>query len=338
MFFSKKKSIVGVDIGTSYIKVAQVTHESKYKVLDTYGMVNVAGQIDMHNNDAAILQTANALKTLLSQAGVTSRRCVASLPNSAVFTSVIDMPKMSQKELDSAIKFEAKKYVPLPFADVSLSWSVLSASDNDKLKVLLIAVPKQVRESYLKVFETAGLELEIVEIEALALIRSLVVDTTKNDVIIDIGAKNTGLNTIKQGLLQLTRNLNIGGDTITDKIAQSLNISMVRAEQFKKDFGVTQSTFLPEAIKPVLNIIKNEVRQLLTIYQSHNFRVDSIILTGGGANLPGIVEFFASDLAANVVLGNALAGVAYHKETEAVLQRFQTQLPIAIGLGLRNED
>jgi type IV pilus assembly protein PilM len=336
MFFSKQKSILGVDIGTSYIKIAQVTH-GQTKVLDTYGIVNIGGKIGTETPEASIHDTAALLANLMTQARVSTKRCVASLPNSSVFTSVIDMPAMTSSELGSAMQYEAKKYVPLPFAEVNLSWSIIAEDkDNKTLKVLLIAVPKQVKNNYLRLFELAGLQLEIIEIEALALIRSLIIDDSKNSVIIDIGAKATGLNIIKNGLLQLTRNMNIGGDTITDHIAQSLNVTPGRAEQFKKDFGVSQSDFLPEAIKPVLAAIKNEAKQLIGIYQAHNLHLDNVVMVGGGSQLPGITGAF-QDLGLPVTLGNPLANLAFPQAGEPLLKRFSLQLPIAVGLALRNE-
>lgn len=335
--FAKKNSILGVDIGTSNIKVAQITHGNQ-AVLETYGMVNVAYQLGGKDDNIAIAQMAGVLKSLLQKAGVTARRCVISFPNSAVFSSVIQLPKMSEKEMASAVEFEAKKYVPLSLAEIDLSWTPIGDNNAspDGQKILLTAVPKQITHNYMKVFALAGLSPEIGEIEALALIRSLIGNASINCVIIDIGSRSTGLNIIENGFLRLSRNLNIGGDTITDKIAQSLNISQFRAEQFKKDFGVSSATFIPDTIKPVLNLIKNEVKQLLTIYQSQNIRVEKILLVGGGANLPGIAGFF-EDLKVAVELGNPLKAVAYNQNLEPVLKRSALSLPIAIGLALRNE-
>ncbi len=336
MFFSKTKSIVGVDIGTSYIKVAQITH-GETKVLDTYGVVNVSSQISS-SQEAGIRETANVLVNLLNRAGVSTRRCVASLPNSAVFTSVIDMPKMSEGELASAMQFEAKKYVPLPFAEVKIDWAIISeAPETNSMKVMLIAVPNQVKNNYQAVFKQAGLDLEVIEIEALALIRSLIIDAGQNNVIIDIGAKATGLNVVKDGLLQLTRSLNVGGDTITERIASSLNITFARAEQFKKEFGVNGSNFLPETIRPVLDVIKSEIKQLMSVYKSHNVTINNIMLVGGGSQLPGTVDYF-KDLGGNVILGNPLAQIAYPKSIEPVLVRAKAQLPVALGLALRTEN
>src|SRR3989344_143238 len=249
MFFSKSNKVLGVDIGSSNIKIAEVEFSNpKLARLVTYGMVNSPYAINGVNGSTAIPQIAQILKTLCARAGVSIKQCVISLPNSSVFTSIVELPKMSDKEMNSAVEFEAKKYVPLSLADVDLAWSPVeeSASSQTSQKILLTAVPKQITKDYRQIFSLAGLELIAGEIEALSLIRSLIGNQSTNCVIIDIGAKSTGLNIIENGYLRLSRNMNIGGETITKKISQTLNISFLRAEQFKKDFGVRKNTFLPE--------------------------------------------------------------------------------------------
>lgn len=338
MFFSKKQVVtLGVDIGTSDIKIAQVTHGEQMN-LDTYGIVNLSKHIGSLSGTQAITETANILKELCRQAEVTTKRCGTSLPNSAVFTSVIEMPAMSDKELSSAMEFEAKKYIPLPFSEVAPSWTIVSKNPtNNTVNVLLTAVSRQLRESYLKIFELAGLELEFIDIEALALIRSLVGNEKKNSVIIDIGAKTTGINFVKDGYLHLTRNMNIGGDTITARVAQTMNINPIRAEQFKKDFGVSQTSFIPKAILPILEQIKNEAKQMIGIYQSNLVQTNSIILSGGGSNIPGIVEYF-EDLRIPVEVASPLKRVHFALAAEPVLKKFALHLPIAIGLALRESN
>jgi type IV pilus assembly protein PilM len=283
---------------------------------------------------------ANLLKNLCQKAKVETNKCIISFPNSSVFTSVIELPIMNKNELDKAVEFEAKKYVPLSINDVDLSWSIIGAdplnTSESKQKVLLTAVPKQVTKYYLEIFSLANLKPIVGEIEALALIRSLIGNKLINCAIIDIGAKCTGINIVEKGLLRLSKNLNIGGETITKKIAETLNITQPRAEQFKKDFGIQKSTFLPDSIKPVLSLIKDELKQLLNILQSHSDGLDKLILAGGGANLPGIVDFF-SDLGMKVEIGNPLQGVGYKEDLKEILQRNELSLPIAIGLGLRKE-
>ncbi|MBP9686548.1 MAG: type IV pilus assembly protein PilM [Candidatus Doudnabacteria bacterium] len=336
-FFKKRPSILGVDIGTSDIKIVQLTHTGERPHLDTYGIVNLSYQLNTDDSNAVVAKAADILKQLVEHAGATTKRCVISLPNSAVFTSIIDMPDLSEKDLEKAIQFEAKKYVPLPISEVILSWSVVGRNEAAKTRsILLTAVPKHLQESYLKLFALAGLELEVIEIEALALIRSLIFDTQSNHVIIDIGAKSTGINFIKEGFLQLSRSVNVGGDTITSQIGQVLNISQSRAEQFKKDFGISGGSFIPEAVRPVLETIRNETKQLFTIYQARGVNVGKIVLVGGGSALPGLVEFFA-ELGVPVELGDPLRSLAYPPAVETVLRRYALHLSVAIGLAMNKE-
>ncbi len=336
MWFGKDKSILGIDIGTSTIKMVQIDQDKKS--LKTYGIVDLIEPITAQTSTEVIDQTAQLLSSLISKAGATTRKSAVSLPNSAVFTSVIELPKMADSELEQALGFEAKKYIPLPLSEVSLTWTnIADDAATSTMKILLIAVPKMTRDVFLKIFQQAGLDLEVVEIEPLALVRSLVTDISKNDVIIDIGAKVTAINFIKQGLLQLTRTINVGGDTLTDKIAQSLNLQFDRAEQFKRDFGLNNTEFLPETLKPVLSSIKQEVKQVIDIYKSHSINTDRIVLVGGGSQMPGITEFF-KDLVPEVVLGSVLSRINYDSNIESPLKRYSTQLPIAIGLALREND
>ena len=333
MLFSSKKSILGIDIGTTNIKIAQITTDGDKHVLDTYGLVDVAFEID-EKKEEVINQTVQVLNILMQKAGVTTKKVVASLPNSAVFTSVLDMPKMSDVELKNAVEFEAKKYVPLPMSELTLSWTIVEKFPDGHSTVLITAVPNNILRSYLKIFELSKLEPQALEIEALALIRSVIGDDKGNNLLIDIGARTTHLNITEKGNLLLTRNIPVGGESITEKIAQSLKITVARAEQFKKEFGINQASLIPETIKPILMNIKQEAMQLQSIYRARSKSFDKIILVGGSANLPGLAEFF-SDLGPKVIKGDALNRLTYNQELKPLLQQYSGNLAVAIGLALR---
>ncbi len=333
MFFSHNKSILGIDIGTTNIKIVQITTKDNQHILDTYGLVNVSFDID-ENREDIVNKTVVVLKNLMQKAGVTTNKIVASFPNSAVFTSVIEMPALKESELKSAIEFEAKKYIPLPISEMTLSWTILEKTPVGGSKVLITAVPNTILRSYLKIFEMAKLDPVALEIEALALIRALVSENQGSILLIDIGAKATHLNIVENGNLLLTRNVPVGGETITNKIAESLKISAARAEQFKKDFGLNQASLIPETIKPILMTIKGEARQLQGIYQAKSKKFDKIIVVGGTANLPGLNDFF-SDLGPTIVNGDPLAKLSYAPEIKNILSQYSTNLTVAIGLALR---
>jgi type IV pilus assembly protein PilM len=354
MLFSKPKGHLGVDIGTSNIKIVQLRPQGDKFVLETYGLVNVAFQLSTRDSGQAIRHTADMLKQLAEKSQVTTNKIVASLPNSVVFTSVIEIPKIPDDEMKAAVESEAKKYVPLPLEEVALSWVTIQEKPKVNLdtnlgsisqpagagninKILLTAVPTIVVENYLKVFELAGMDAQALEIEALAMIRSLVGDDSDTMLVIDIGAKNTSVNLIDNGYLRLSKNLGVGGDTITTSIAKSLNISFVRAEQFKKDFGMSaQGQQLPQIMRPILDIIKNEAAQLVSLYESRGDKIDKILLSGAGSKIPSLSQYL-NTLNKPVVLANPWARVVYPEKLRPIIEPLGLNLAVATGLAMRHK-
>ena len=335
MFFSKKKSVLGVDIGTTSLKIVQVSDNdgSSPQVLETYGMVNTPFEVDNMAPDS-VDKVSSVLINLLNKAGVTTDKAVASMSNSAVFTSVIEMPTLTDAELNNAVRFEAKKYIPLPLDEVNMSWTALDKTPDGKTVVLVTAAQKALVLNYQRIFKAAKLDLLSIDIEALALIRSVIGDDKGSVLMVDIGARSTHLNIIEKGSLLLTRNVPVGGETITNTIARALKISYVRAEQFKKDFGINQSSVVPEAIKPILMQIKGEAQQLISIYRARSRVFDKMIIVGGGASLPGLDSFFG-DLGPKVIHGDPLSRITYNPELKPLLEQYSGSLAVAIGLALR---
>jgi type IV pilus assembly protein PilM len=334
MFFSSNKSVLGIDIGTTNIKLVQISHDGKKYLLDTYGMVDVAFEID-ERKEANIQKTVSVLQMLIAKSGVTTKKVMASLPASVVFTTIIVLPRMKDSELQNAVEFEAKKYVPLPLSEVTLSWTSAPEENPENNRVLITAVPNNILKGYLRIFELAKLQPQALEIESLSLMRALVGSDNSNILMIDIGAKNTHLDIIERGNLVLTRNVPIGGETITNKIASSLNITPARAEQFKKEFGMNQVSIIPEMVKPILLNIRQEVIQVQSIYHARGKTFDKIILVGGGANLPGFAEYL-SDLGPQVSKGDPLSQITFNPQLEPLLREYSTSLAVAIGLAMRS--
>jgi len=349
MLFSKPKSQLGLDIGSSNIKVVQLRPKDDKFILETYGLVNFSYEIAGQDN-VTLEQTAQLIKNLLKTAKVSSDQVVASLPNSAVFTSVIEIPKIPESEMKSAVEFEAKKYVPLPLSEVALSWSIiknkkfkitkdtnlgsLNGSDN-KVKILLTAVPTAILENYLKVFKIVGLQPQALEIEAISLIRSLVGEDEGTVLLIDIGAKSSSINLVDSGYLRLSKSLNVGGDTVTSGISQSLSVNFARAEQFKKDFGLSnKTTQIPQMMRPILDVIKNEATQLISLFESTGERIDKIILSGGSAKLPNLKQYFAT-LGKPVVLANPWSKIVYPSNLAPIVEPLGLNLVLAVGLAMR---
>jgi type IV pilus assembly protein PilM len=348
MIFSKQKSQLGIDIGTSNIKLVELKASESNFALSTYGIASAAYNLSGKDSGTAITQTAKVIRELVKRSGATTNKAVASLPNNVVFTSVIELPKIPENELKKAVEFEAKKYVPLPLEEVALSWSILAdnpskstgesylgAPPDDKQKVLLTAVPSLVIDNYVKMFSEAGLEPQALEIEALALIRSVIGDDAGAILLIDVGAKGTSVNVVDNGYLRFSKSLGVGGDTITQSLAQSLSVNFARAEQFKKDFGMTAAgAQIPQVIRPVLDMVKNEASQLINLFESHGNRMTKIILSGAGSRLPGLVEYFGT-LGKPISLAEPWSKINYPPDLKPVVNPLGINLAVAIGLAMR---
>jgi len=344
--FSKSTSLLGIDIGTSYIKAVQLKPVIDKFQLESYGVVNVVYPTESQIKFDAITQTAEILKALHERAGFTTKKVAVSVPSNVAFVSILNFPPMAEKEMQKSVEYQARKYIPLPINDVNLGWQILEEvappkvpNQKDgapKIKVLLTAVPKNVINNYMRVMELADYEVAALEIESLSLIRSLTNGTDKeNIIVIDIGAKATILSFINQGSLQATRHLTIGGDTITSSIANSMGISLERAEQMKRSsFGPSSVTPAVQIVKNIIELIKVEISQFIKMTENQNKGSTKLVLTGGGSKLPGLADEFSS-LTLAVKEGNPLEGLIFEPQLENKLSALSAQLAVAIGLAMR---
>lgn len=347
---SKPDSLIGVDIGTSFIKAVQIKQALDKFELESYGVVNVVYPTESQMKFDAITQTAEIIKALHHRAGFTTKKVAVSLPSNVAFVSILNFPPMTEKEMQKSVEYQAKKYIPLPIADVNLGWQVveetkiLKTPDKDspelatKVKVLLTAVPKNVINNYLKVMEAVGYEVLALEIESMSLVRSLVPPGDKSSyVILDIGARSTILSFISQGSLQVTRHLTIGGDSITASIANSMGISLERAEQMKRNrFEPNSLTPSVQIVKNVIDLIKFETQQFIKMTENQSKNPVKLVLTGGGSKLPGLDRELGA-LAVEVSEGNPFARVSFDQKLSDKMGVLSAQLAVAIGLAMRND-
>lgn len=344
--FNPKQSFVGIDIGTSSIKAVQMGEDNDRPRLMTYGYIEQ--HVDIVKNDATVGQQAvvAGLKTLMKEAKITTNRAVAALPSFTVFSSIISLPLMTRKELNSAVRFEAKKFVPMPIDDLVLDWKLLKDSGTPaterapkNLRVLITAAPKTLVQRYNTMFKAAGLQIEALDTEAFALERALVGNDPASVMIVDIGATATDIAIIVDGIPLINRSIDVGGDTITKSIAQSLNIDRDRAEQFKRDFGLSfgqQTSQVPKTIEFVLSSILNEIRFVLNLYRSQSSAaVEKIILAGGSSFLLNLPTYLEKTLSIKTFVGDPWARSVYPVELKPILQEIGPRFSVAIGLAMR---
>jgi len=348
--FNPKQSYVGVEIGSSGIKVVQLGLDNQRPRLMTYGYIEQP--IDIIKNDAATSRDSviSALKSVLHESKVTTNKAVAALPSFTVFSSIISLPMMSRKELNSAVRFEAKKFVPMPIDELVLDWKLLKENHDPKtpaqaqapknLRVLITAAPKSLVRRYIEIFKAAGLQITDLETEALALERSLIGTDPAPVMIVDIGAMATDIAVVVDGIPLINRSIDVGGNTMTKSIAQSLNIDHDRAEQFKRDFGLSSGdatvSQIPKTIEFVISSIVNEIRFVLNLYRSQGTGpIQRIVLSGGSSFLLNLPAYLEKTLSIKTFIGDPWARVVYPVEMKPLLNEIAPRFSVAIGLAMR---
>jgi len=357
--FSNKKSYLGVDIGNNGIKMVELAASAGRARLATYAYAEVGTNLTHSSSLADQHKVAAIIKKIYSEAKVSSRKTIAALPNFSVFSSIISLPLMSKKELSQAISWEAKKFVPLPIEDMVLDWRPLVKKEDkdkdkgeikeaavDKLKkkeefqkILITAAPKDLVERYINVFKLANLELLAMETESFALERSLIGHDNAVIMIVDLGAFSSDISIVENGIPILSRSIDVGGGTITQAIARSLNIEQKRAEQFKRDIGFSSQSLnsVPKIIENTISPIINEIKYSFDLFQGRKDAgvVEKIILTGGSSVLPGLIDYLNEILQIKVYVGDPWARIIYPVELKSILQELGPSFAVSVGLAMR---
>lgn len=364
--FGSSESYLGIDIGNSAIKIVELKNEGGRPKLATYGYLEQPNQILKTDSPEAKASIVSGLKQVCEKARVSTKKAIAALPSYTVFSSIIHLPELPKKEMEAAVSVEAKKFVPMPLEEMILDYKTLedtpelsrfsaaSSSSNSVapsaavidqkqqkyVRLLLTAAPKQLVSRYVDIFKQAGLELVSLETEAFALERSLIGRDKAPIMIVDIGAVATTLSVIVDSVPLINRSIDMGGLTITKAIANSLNIDLDRAEQFKRDFGLSNQTGttsqIPSRIEFMVSSVINEIKYVLNLYASQaNGNVEKIILAGGSAWLPNFPAYLSQALNTKVYIGDPWARVIYPVELKPVLQDIGPRLAVSVGLAMR---
>lgn len=268
---------------------------------------------------------------------------VATLPAFSVFSSIITLRNVDKNGLAAAVEWEAKKFIPLPLEEMILDWKVINnAKDKEKnnTMVLLTGSPKNLVKRYVNIFRKTLVNLTNLEPETFALIRALIGSDKSTLMLVEIGAVNTDIFIVKEGIPVLSRSLDIGGKTISKAIAAALNISLERAEQFKRDMGIAGSQasgdVIPKTIASATGPMIEEIKYLLNLYQNKNSdKVEKIILSGGSALLPNFIAYLSEKLNLNVIVGDPWARITYQPELKPILAEIGPGFAVAIGAAMR---
>ena len=355
----KTSSYLGIDIGAAGIKLVEFRQDRGRAKLHTYAYTERAPADLSVSLIDDVAGTSAIIKAMLKKSKATAVKAVTGLPVSSVFSSVLSVPKLGEKEQKGAIEIQARKIISIPLEELVLDSKVitppelLKAKGPDSLKniqVLLTAAPKNLIAKYLSVFRAAGLELTSLETEAFALIRSLVGKDKSTLMVIDIGALRTSVMVVVGGIPYLSRSIDVGGAKLTKAAAAALGVSDAEAEAMKNDFrsmGVMSAGGIPPVFEPLVDQIVAEVNFSLKLFSGLDTQisadktaappktVEKIILTGGGSLLPNLDTYLAGKLNLRVFCGDPWARILYPDEIRPLLDEIGPRFSVAIGLAMR---
>ncbi|MCH7541979.1 type IV pilus assembly protein PilM [Patescibacteria group bacterium] len=333
----------GLDIGTYSIKAVQFSGSAEKPVFIAAGQVRTPPKKQNVDAQKSNSEIANAIKTLHKEAHMSTNKVITAFPESQIFTRVVEMPQLSSSELKKAINWEAEQYVPIPINEVKLDWQILGDSKTTgKVEVLLIAAPINLINQYMDILKQAGLSPLSLETEITAVSRSLVqrIEGAPTTMVISIGASTTDLSIIEDRRISFTRSIASGGLALARGVAQELGFETDQAIEYMKTYGLDPTSLegkIMQAIKPVFDIIVNEVKRSLAFYATKHpeSQVKRVIVTGGTAKLPGLVVYLAEALGLEVQVGNPWEGISMPSQIAKKLTEDATSYAVAVGLALK---
>jgi type IV pilus assembly protein PilM len=357
-----KNKFIGIDFGTSSIKVVVISYRNQRMYLDDYGIVEL--NLETQGNQRQLVknrpfeQKLNiALKNLLEKMKITTGQAYVSLPGFSGLITVIDLPEMKDEELNRAIQFEAHKYIPSSLDEVAMSWEIVgnkkiinkgeksivpttTVEKNKNIKVLLVAAPKREIERYDRLVGGTQLAVQAIEIETFPIARALINEDSGTFLIIDMGSRATNMILVDNGIVCVNRTIDAGGSEITIAVSDSMNISKVRAESFKRGEKDLLNGGDTPIVVPVLELIISESRRIIDAYMEKNKEasVKKVVLSGGTSKMKGLSEYFSKKLALPTTLGNPWKAINIDPIAAPLIEEIGSSFTVAVGLAMRGVD
>lgn len=360
--FSGDGSMIGIDIGASSAKVVQLRNAHGAAILETYGEIALgpyAGEAIGKAVKLAPEKIAEALLDLMREANVTGKQGGISIPFASSLISILDLPKVDQDQLKRMIPIEARKYIPMQVSEVMLDWFVIPEDPAtgvfDRIEkqspirakgqeVLLVAIHNDTISSYQTIASTGGLIVDFYEIEIFSAVRSSLGHGVAPVLVIDMGAATTKMYVVERGIVRVTHLVTSGGQHMSEHLARSLSWEFDKAERVKRERGLVSSNAYSmdenDRIKTSLEsslerVLSEADRVLLSFGKRYNKDVSHVVLCGGGASLPGLLEYAKKTLHADVTLAHPFARTETPAFLESVLQSIGPGFAVSVGLALR---
>lgn len=365
MFSPRGKTALGVDIGSSSLKVVELSREGSKAVLKAYGEIALGpyagasiGAISSLSND----KTAEALRDVLREAAIKTKESGVAIPFKSSLVSLIEMPALPEKKLEEVIPIEARKYIPVPISEVTLDWWIIPKEKYDhveqakkaeevkegdpvlpriteKTDVLVISIHNEILNNYNNIIKDNGLETSFFEIEMFSAARALITRSDVPVIIFDLGALGTKLYIVEKGIIRASHIINRGSSDITQGLSKALGIDFSEAEKVKRNIPSLKESdqkTVGDIVDLTLDYIWSETRSIIANFErKYGKHIGGLILTGGGVSLPGFKEMAEKELSIKAELGNPFGKIVTPSFLSSALRDTAHEFAVATGAALR---
>ncbi len=339
------RHVVGIDFGASSVKVVELEQRDTVLALKTYGELQLGpyGQKPLGSVvQLNLQQRTEALVDVMREAGVSGEAGVLALPLSSSFVTVFGIPAKADEDLGPRVKVEARKYVPVPLAEVSLDWTELpplnDTESTDVREVMVAAVQNESYADMNSLMSSVKLASQPTEVEIFSVLRALTKADDTSLAVIDLGAQTSKIYIAHEGMVRKIHRVFAGGAQVTDRIAQAMSVSPEDAENIKRNYvvGDAAATVINQSVQGVYERALQEFRRVLMQYEARlGAPVGRVVLTGGVAAFPDMPNIVGYHLDRPVTRANAFTKIAFPAFMEDTLVEIAPTFTVALGAALR---
>lgn len=362
MFSSSKSpdSALGIDIGSSAIKVVQLKKKGGKAVLETYGALSLGPYGNTAVGTITNLQTddiARALIDAMKESNITTHSGVVAIPSSSSLIFTLSLPsKVTESDLPNIVPIEARKYIPVPISEVTLDWfmvpqevgqldsTVMEQAPTDvptalpNVEVLVVAIHNDILTRYREILTKTEVHSDSFEMEIFSNIRSSFSYDLAPVLFMDFGASKTKLSIVEAGVVRVFHVVNRGSQDISKNISSSLGISFEEAEKLKRSVGMdtTSNAQVAEIVRLSIEYIFSDTNSVVLAYQKkYNKTISKVIMVGGGSLTRGLIERAREVLHTDVMYGDPFSKTEAPAFLKPVLELSGPEFSVAVGLALR---
>ena len=345
MFFAKKKELVGIDVGSSSVKLVQLQEQKGNYSLLNVGVWRLPPEAIVDNALMDSYTVVEAVKGLLKSLSIKEKEAATSVSGNSIIIRKIALPAMQQEELEEQIHWEAEQYIPFDINDVHVDFQVLESDglDPSKMNVLLVASKKDIVNDYLSVFNEAGIKLVVIDVDSFAVQNAFELNYEVNPdevcALINIGASIMNLNVVHGGTSLFTRDVQMGGNLFTEEIQKQFGLSGEEAERQKVTGDALSGPRLLDVIDKVNENLALEIRRSLDFYNSNAIegKISRVLISGGAAKTPHLIDAVSQRLGLPVEIMNPFQKIKFSEKEfdREYLEQIGPLMAVAVGLAIR---